>query len=151
MRPRPAARKSKKNDNLQKDNQNMAVRATRRISQRDSRYCGCINAASLNEKPRRAATITACAAPPAQRRSAQPCKSPACLNKKNRSPRDRYRLRRSTRASIAASPVRGQIQNPVGSRPPRLRSFTRDRLLHPATSLAGISLPRNKVNLRFCD
>jgi hypothetical protein len=31
-RPRPAARKSKKSDNPQKDNQNMAVITTRRIS-----------------------------------------------------------------------------------------------------------------------
>ena len=113
----------------------MAARTTRRISQRDSRHRACTKTASRNEKPHRAATITACADPPAQRRSAQPwaSKSPACLNKKNRSPRDRHHLRRSTRASIAASPVRGQIQKPVGSRPLRLRSFARDQLLHPAT------------------
>jgi hypothetical protein len=66
MRPRPAARKSKKKRQPTKGQPNMDARTTRRISQRDSRYCGCIKTASLNEKPGRGATITACADPRAQ-------------------------------------------------------------------------------------
>jgi len=110
----------------------MDARTTRRISQRDSRYCGCIKPASLNEKPGRGATITACADPPAQRisdgfTSFTPLRSQS----------ERHHLRRSTRTSIAANLVRGQIKNPVGSRPLRLHSFTRDQLLHPAIFTLG--------------
>jgi len=56
---------------------------------------------------------------------------------KTRSRRDHHRLREPTRASIAANLVRGQIQNPVGSRSLRLHSFTRDQLLHPAIFTLG--------------
>jgi hypothetical protein len=83
----------------------MDARTTRRISQRDSRYCCCIKAASLNEKPGRGATITACADPPAQA---------------------------SLRTLFAA-----KSKTRSGSRPLRLRSFTRDQLLHPAIFTRG--------------
>jgi hypothetical protein len=82
----------------------MDARTTRRISQRDSRYCGCLKTASLNKKPGRA-TITACADPPAQAL-----------------PRALFAAKSKTRS---------------GSRPLRLRSFTRDRLLHPAIFTRG--------------
>ena len=107
----------------------MTARTTRRIHQPNSRYCACIKTASLNKKLGRGATITACAAPPAQALQrdlfAAKSKNPvgtrphrlrqqvaACLEKKNQSPRDCYRLRCSTRASTAARPFRGQIQKP---------------------------------------
>jgi hypothetical protein len=119
MRPRPAARKSKKNDNPQKDAQNMAVITTGRISQPNSFHRACIKTASLNEKPRRAATITACADPPAQ---ALP-RALFAAKSKNRSVPDR--------SACAVLPATS--------------CFTRQ------LSLAGISLPRNEVNLRFRD
>jgi hypothetical protein len=56
----------RKNDNPQKGQPNLDARTTRQISQRDSCYCGCVKTASLNKKPGRGATITACANPPAQ-------------------------------------------------------------------------------------
>ena len=115
----------------------MAASTTRRINQRDSRYCARIKTASLNKKPRRGATITASAL----RHSFESNIAQRC-----------YRLRSSTRASTAAR---------LHSRPKSESRSVPDRTARaglPATScftwqlsLPASRLPRSEVNLRFRD
>jgi hypothetical protein len=145
MRPRPAARKSKKTHPA-KGQPNMDARTTRRISQRDSPHRACIKTASLNEKPGPAATITACANPPGQRSLMASLASRHCA--------------RSLSATTCAVPPAQALPRALFTTKLKTRSVP-DRspcAVLPATScftrqfsLAGISLPRNEVNLRFRD
>ena len=66
------------------------------------------------------------------------CIKIACLNKKDQSPRDCYRLRSSTRASTAARlHSRPKSETPVGVRPHRFRSSRLDPLRRPRLSPVG--------------
>ena len=146
MRPRPAARKSKKKRQPTKGQPNMDARTTRRISQRDSPHRACIKTASLNEKPGRAAAVIACAAPPAQRSLMASLASHHCA--------------RSLSATTCAVPPAQALPRALFTAKLKTRSVPNRSpcALLPATScftrqfsLAGISLPSNEVNLRFRD
>jgi hypothetical protein len=139
MRPRPAARKSKKRQPT-KGQPNMAASPTTRISQPNSRPSARNGTARLNKEPGRRATITTCAAPPAQ---VLPRDSIRGQNPKTRSvPKRTARvihsktISRSDATACAAPPAQALPRDSIRGQNPKTRSVP-DRTacaVLPATS-----------------